>query len=246
NYLGVCYENGIGVEQNIQKAVKLYQKAAEQGDARALNILGFCYENGTGVEKYIQKAVELYQKAAEQGDADAQFSLGVCYENGTGVEQNIQKAVELYQKAAKQGLVHAQNHLGVCSNLTGLLMENPAEFTWNKRIKQLSTLMRDLQTMHKAGVVHKNFHSGNVLWTLDEHQNYELHIFDFGSIDEKVKGTAGGVLSYMAPEILQGQPKSTASDIYAFGIVMWEFSSGQPAFIEYRDDDVSLFEQIIQ
>ncbi|CAG8666224.1 6559_t:CDS:1 [Paraglomus brasilianum] len=125
-------------------------------------------------------------------------------------------------------------------------MENPAEFTWNKRIKQLSTLMRDLQTMHKAGVVHKNFHSGNVLWTLDEHQNYELHIFDFGSIDEKVKGTAGGVLSYMAPEILQGQPKSTASDIYAFGIVMWEFSSGQPAFIEYRDDDVSLFEQIIQ
>ena len=54
-----------------------------------------------------------------------------------------------------------------------------------------------------------------------------------------------GVVPYMAPEILLGKAKSKASDIYAFGIVMWEFSSGQVAFFEYRDDDLSLFKQRI-
>src|SRR5438128_7162961 len=123
-------------------------------------------------------------------------------------------------------------------DLRQLLMKNPTELTWNERIEQLSTLMRDLQTIHKQGFVHKDFHSGNVLWTLDSFQNYELCISDLGlsgpANDKEDKIT--GVIPYMAPEILRGSPKSTASDIYAFGIVMWEFSSGQPAFFEYRDD----------
>src|SRR6185312_13494846 len=74
------YENGTGVEKNIQKAVELYQKAAEQGDAMAQTNLGVYYEDGTGVEKNFQKAVELYQKAAEQGYARAKINLGACYE----------------------------------------------------------------------------------------------------------------------------------------------------------------------
>ncbi|CAG8591572.1 5742_t:CDS:2 [Paraglomus brasilianum] len=132
-------------------------------------------------------------------------------------------------------------------DLRQLLIKNPAELTWSERIEQLSTLMRDLQTIHKAGFIHKDFHSGNVLWTHDNYQNYELCISDLGlsgpanDKDDKVTG----VVPYMAPEILQGQPKSTASDIYAFGIVMWEFSSGQPAFFDFRDDDISLFKQRI-
>ena len=35
NNLGICYENGYGVTQNMGKAVKWYRKAAEQGDAYA-------------------------------------------------------------------------------------------------------------------------------------------------------------------------------------------------------------------
>ena len=67
--LGVCYSNGTGVEKDEQKAVELYQKAAEQGDANAQYNLGWCYESGTAVEKDEQKAVEWYKKAAEQGYA---------------------------------------------------------------------------------------------------------------------------------------------------------------------------------
>jgi len=35
NNIGVCYNNGTGVEKNFQTAVELYQKAAKQGYARA-------------------------------------------------------------------------------------------------------------------------------------------------------------------------------------------------------------------
>ena len=75
NRLGVCYEYGTGVEKDEQRAVELYQKAAEQGDATAQFNLEVCYENGTGVAKDEQMAVELYQNAAEQGHAGAQKRL---------------------------------------------------------------------------------------------------------------------------------------------------------------------------
>ena len=66
NNLGICYQNGTGVEKNFQKAFELYQKATEQGSALAQCNLGICYQNGIGVKKNTQKAVELYQKAAEK------------------------------------------------------------------------------------------------------------------------------------------------------------------------------------
>ena len=55
---------------------KLYQQAAEQGNASAQLKLGFRYANGIGVEKDVEKAVELYQQAAKQGHANAQNKLG--------------------------------------------------------------------------------------------------------------------------------------------------------------------------
>ena len=39
-----------------------------------------------------------------------------------------------------------------------------------------------------------------------------------------------GVLPYIAPEILLGNPYTKAADIYSFGIIMWEMTSGIPAF----------------
>ncbi|EXX74792.1 kinase-like domain-containing protein [Rhizophagus irregularis DAOM 181602=DAOM 197198] len=43
-----------------------------------------------------------------------------------------------------------------------------------------------------------------------------------------------GVLSYIAPEVLNGDPYTTSSDIYSFGVVMAELSSGKPPFYERK------------
>ena len=69
------YENGIRVEKDVEKAVELYKRAVEQGNAVAQYNLGYCYQHGIGVEKDAKKAVELYEKAAGQGDVDAKAIL---------------------------------------------------------------------------------------------------------------------------------------------------------------------------
>ena len=40
----------------------------------------------------------------------------------------------------------------------------------------------------------------------------------------------------MAPEVLRGKPYTNAADIYSFGIIMWEFTSGIPAFCDRSHD----------
>lgn len=55
NRLGVCYEEGEGVEKDIQEAVGLYGLAAEQGRSTGQCSLATCYLNGDGVEKTCAK-----------------------------------------------------------------------------------------------------------------------------------------------------------------------------------------------
>jgi TPR repeat protein len=114
--LGVCYNDGDGVEKNSTQAVYWYRKAAEQGHAKAQNNLGVCYNDGDGVEKNYTQEVYWYRKAAEQGYAKAQYNLGICYFNGdgNGVDKNHTQAVYWFRKAAEQGDAEAQYNLGVC------------------------------------------------------------------------------------------------------------------------------------
>ena len=114
NYLGVCYEKGLGVTKSYEEAAKWYRKAADQGYADAQNNLGVCYKNGRGVTQSYEEAVKWYRKAADQGYADAQSNLGWCYKNGQGVTESYEEAVKWYRKAAEQGNAGAQCNLGFC------------------------------------------------------------------------------------------------------------------------------------
>jgi TPR repeat protein len=51
HHLGLCYENGRGVEKDEREAVRWYRAAANQDHSVALYNLGVCYTNGQGVEK---------------------------------------------------------------------------------------------------------------------------------------------------------------------------------------------------
>ena len=58
-FLGKCYENGHGVEQNYAEAVRCYKLAAEKGYAQAITYLGSCSYLGFGVERDYEKAFRL-------------------------------------------------------------------------------------------------------------------------------------------------------------------------------------------
>lgn len=39
-----------------------------------------------------------------------------------------------------------------------------------------------------------------------------------------------GALSHAAPELIQGQELSKASDVYSIGVLLWELLTGQVSF----------------
>lgn len=100
--LGVAYDNGEGVPQDVQRAAAWTRKAAEQGHANAQYNLGVSYENTAKACQRRSPSSGLYRKAAEQGNTLAQYNLGVIYSNGQGVPQDAAQGITWYRKAAEQ------------------------------------------------------------------------------------------------------------------------------------------------
>ena len=69
--LGVLYDEGAGVEQDLAVAADWYRKAAEQGFIDAQTNLGTMYYYGQGVACDYHEAAKWFQLAADQGDAEA-------------------------------------------------------------------------------------------------------------------------------------------------------------------------------
>jgi len=69
--LGVMYDEGAGVDQDLAIAADWYQKAAEQGFIDAQANLGLMYYRGQGVPRDHEKATDWFRKAASQGDQEA-------------------------------------------------------------------------------------------------------------------------------------------------------------------------------
>ena len=95
------------------KARPPLQKAADAGDAVAMNNLGYLYEKGLGVARDYGQARQWYQKAADAGNYHAMNNLGWLYQHGWGVTQDYAQARQWYQKAAEAGNATAMANLGV-------------------------------------------------------------------------------------------------------------------------------------
>ena len=76
NQLGVMYEKGEGVPQDMKKSFDLTMQAAVQGLARAQCNIGNKYYNGLGVDKDVNQSFIWYKKSADQGHTQAQYNLG--------------------------------------------------------------------------------------------------------------------------------------------------------------------------
>ncbi|RIB00988.1 kinase-like domain-containing protein [Gigaspora rosea] len=111
------------------------------------------------------------------------------------------------------------------------------KLTWQTKLKLLVSISEELHDIHYAGYIHGDFHSGNIL--LDK--SMRTYISDLGlsrKVDENVSNEIYGVIPYVAPEVLSGKQQFTrAADIYSFGIIMTEMSTGQRPFEGYVFDN---------
>jgi uncharacterized protein len=110
-YVGMYYQNGKGVPQNIEQAIYWFEKAAVKKEKNALYHLAMILIKQE--QKDYVTIAKLLEQAAAQDHAHAQYNLAVMYQKGDGVTQNLQKSFFWYEKAANAGLAIAQYNLGM-------------------------------------------------------------------------------------------------------------------------------------
>lgn len=112
--LGVCYNNGLGVEQNPQTAAQWFFKAAQQADGDAQFALGRLYLEGRGVPQTDDAARKWFEVAAEHGHAASQNQMGYLYMSGScGVEKNPMMAMQWWLESAENGFPEAMFNLAL-------------------------------------------------------------------------------------------------------------------------------------
>ncbi len=109
--MGRMYEDGFGVEVNLQKALELYELAASKGD-RTQFYLANMYHKGKNVPKNAKKALAYFIQAADKGHAESQLMVARlttkdCYE-----KNDFSMAEHYLSLAAEQHLAEAQYLLG--------------------------------------------------------------------------------------------------------------------------------------
>ena len=98
-------------------------------------------------------------------------------------------------------------------------------------------IIRGLEEIHATGIVHRDLKPGNVLLG----RAGETKIADFGiALDGKTLGlTRPGMLMgsvpYLSPEQLLGERVDYRSDLFVFGILLYEMITGVPPFSESEE-----------
>ncbi len=103
-----------------------------------------------------------------------------------------------------------------------------------------------LEEAHQAGVLHRDIKPANVM--LDEHGRVKILDFGIATLTGRQRGqgeteesfvsrtatqphaTTGGTIPYMAPELLRGETADARSDIFAFGVLLYECLAGRLPF----------------
>jgi serine/threonine protein kinase len=93
-----------------------------------------------------------------------------------------------------------------------------------------------LVDMHANGVAHRDLNPGNIFIVQTETIRAWAKLIDFGlswsyqadaaGLVSASPGAIEGTLRYLAPEAANGQRASEASDIYAFGLTLFELATG--------------------
>ncbi|KAJ9565041.1 hypothetical protein OSB04_001007 [Centaurea solstitialis] len=134
----------------------------------------------------------------------------------------------VYEYASQQSL---EDHLGGTGKKTN--------FTWAQRIRICLDIAHGLKYLHKETddkprIIHRDIKSANIL--LDG--NWNAKIADFGlskfhPVDQNAStinmANYAGTLGYLDPEYLSTGKLKKASDIYSFGVVLFEILSGRLA-----------------
>jgi len=102
-----------------------------------------------------------------------------------------------------------------------------------------SGLCAAVEAGHRRGVIHRDLKPGNVILSRADDGRETVKVLDFGLarilMESEVSaltspGTMLGTCSYMAPELIEANLASPASDIYALGVILYEMVTNSSPF----------------
>ncbi|GBC31718.1 uncharacterized protein OCT59_013053 [Rhizophagus irregularis] len=118
-------------------------------------------------------------------------------------------------------------------DLQNYLQKKFGKLTWDDKKKLAFQIADGLNYLHNEDVLHRDLHSKNIVI---HDGNAKITDFGISKIQNSQKSTAYignfGIIAYMEPKRILDRnfPYTKSSDIYSFGVLMWEISSGCPPF----------------
>lgn len=119
------------------------------------------------------------------------------------------------------------------------LMRSSGELGVRTGVSIILQLLRALDAVHTAGLVHRDVKPSNVMVTRDEDGRHVVKLIDFG-LAEVVDGPATrtpapegrtlGTPAYVAPEQVMGLDPDPRSDVYSASAVLYEMFTGERVF----------------
>eukprot|EP00252_Welwitschia_mirabilis_P006836 TRINITY_DN17744_c0_g1_i1.p1 TRINITY_DN17744_c0_g1~~TRINITY_DN17744_c0_g1_i1.p1 ORF type:complete len:785 (-),score=139.45 TRINITY_DN17744_c0_g1_i1:397-2751(-) len=110
-------------------------------------------------------------------------------------------------------------------SLFRLLQRNTPGMDWKRRIRMALDVARGMNYLHRLSppIIHRDLKSSNLL--VDK--NWTVKVGDFGLSRLKnatllTTKSGKGTPQWMAPEVLRNEPSNEKSDLYSFGVILWE------------------------
>ncbi|RHZ82755.1 hypothetical protein Glove_103g18 [Diversispora epigaea] len=123
------------------------------------------------------------------------------------------------------------------NDLRHFLKDNYHSLRLLQKYKIIYEIANMLVEIHKQNIMHRDLHSGNILYNAGTSQWYISDLGLSGPVDKPLNSIYGN-LPHVAPEVYCGKTYTIKSDIYSIGILMWEVITGETPYgdHEYNSD----------